>query len=276
MVGYLQDIYPDVAVALKKVQNSWAIRWLRSKLFNIYSRCNKMVVLSKDMKQLLKDSNISKDKISIIPNWADTDQIVPIESDNMFRKQHSIAEKFVAMYSGNLGLTQRLEDFIAAAAILKDDSEIQFVFVGEGARKRELQELTKSLNLTNVIFCGYQPLDQLSHSLGAADIHLVPLTAELSQCLMPSKLYGILAAGRPILTNAPQTSELYEVTKTNNVGFVVQAGSPHEIANAILAAKSDKPSLAQMRVRARRLAEERYTKAHAVTAFTQLLTEVAQ
>ncbi|MEO2014724.1 MAG: glycosyltransferase family 4 protein [Fuerstiella sp.] len=271
---YLQDIYPDVAVALGKVSNNWAIRRLRKSLFDIYRRCDRMVVLSSDMKALLLDSGIPDQRVAIIPNWADTQQIIPVESDNHFRKRFGLEAKFVVMYSGNLGLTQRLEEFVEAAAILREDSMIQFVFVGQGARRKDLQQQVDALGLSNVMFCDYQPLDELSHSLSAGDLHLVPLTAELSRCLMPSKLYGILAAGRPFLTNAPQTSELYEVTKSHNVGFTVEAGSPELIAQAVLAASNDCVGLKEMGQRARTLAEEKYSKSRSVAAFAQTLGEV--
>ncbi|HIE97517.1 MAG TPA: glycosyltransferase, partial [Fuerstia sp.] len=180
----------------------------------------------------------------------------------------------VVMYSGNLGLTQRLEEFVEAATILQEDSRIQFVFIGQGARKQDLQQRVESLGLNNVLFCDYQPLDELPHSLSAGDLHLVSLTAELSRCLMPSKLYGILAAGRPFLTNAPKTSELYEVTKSNNVGFTVEAGSPSAIAEAVRTAANDGVGLAEMGQRARYLAEERYSKTMSVTAFANTLRDV--
>ena len=276
MVGYLQDIYPDVAVALRKVSNNWVIRKLRQKLFNIYRRCDRMIVLSSDMRRLLLDDGVASERISIIPNWADTDQISPVDSsENRFRDKYQLRGKFVAMYSGNLGLTQRLEEFVEAAAIVRDDSDIQFVFVGQGARRKDLERQVDSLGLSNVIFCDYQPLEELSHSLSAADLHLIPLTAELSRCLMPSKLYGILAAGRPYLTNAPQDSELYEITHGERVGVAVEAGSPQVIADAIRDAKNSTEKLSQMGQRARRLAEEKYSRNHSVAAFSKLLTEVA-
>ena len=274
MIGYLQDIYPDVAVALKKVSNNAAIRTLRKKMFRIYRRCAQMVVLSKDMKQLLEDSDIPSEQITIIPNWADTDRIVPIENENRFREKFDLQDRFVAMYSGNLGLTQRLEEFVEAAAILKDDPEIQFVFVGGGARKPNLQQQVADLGLSNVLFCDYQPLEELAHSLSAADLHLIPLTAELSRCLMPSKLYGILAAGRPYLTNAPESSELFDVTTAHDVGITVRAGSAEAIAEAVRDAKNNRDRLKQMGRNARALAEQQYTRRGAVEAFATLLANV--
>jgi colanic acid biosynthesis glycosyl transferase WcaI len=273
MIGYLQDIYPDVAVALKKVSNSWLIRRLRKKMFSIYHRCDAIVVLSDDMKSVLLNDGIAEQKVRIVPNWADTDSIHPVDLDNKFIEEHGLQNKFVAMYSGNLGLTQRLEEFVEAAEHLKGEPEIQFVFVGQGARRKNLEEQVSSLGLTNVMFLDYQPLDQLSHSLSAADLHLVPLTQELAHCLMPSKLYGILAVGRPYLTNAPETSELHRITVKEQVGIAVEAGDSKKIAAAISKALRDRESLAAMGCRGRRLAEQLYTKTRAIGAFSKLLTE---
>lgn len=276
MVGYLQDIYPDVAVALRKVRNSWLIRRLRRRLFDIYARCNRMVVLSTDMKQLLLDGGISEDRIRIIPNWADTEAIRPIpHADNPFRKQHDLQDRFVVMYSGNLGLTQRLEDFVEAAALLQDRPEIVFLLIGRGARKDDLQRKVAELGLTNVRFLDYQPLEQLAESLSAADLHLIPLTAELSRCLMPSKLYGILAAGRPYLTNAPETSELFQITVTNAIGTTIEPGSSAAIAQAVIKAAADRGSQVRAGARARQVCTDQFTQQHAIRRFTSLLTELA-
>ncbi len=275
VVGYLQDIYPDVAIALGKVSNSWPVRKLRESLFGIYRHCEQMVVLSSDMKNLLLASGVSENRITIVPNWADTESILPIDRENnQFLKRNRLEENFVVMYSGNLGLTQRLEEFVEAAAILRDDPEIKFVFVGQGARRAELEKLSTSLALSNVMFLDYQPLSELAHSLSAADLHLVPLTRELSQCLMPSKVYGILAAGRPYLTNAPQNSELRQMTETHQVGIPIEAGSPQVIANKIRESKADQSALKVMGMRCRILAESNYTKHHATKTFSQVLLSV--
>lgn len=274
MVGYLQDIYPDVAIALGKVRNSWPIRRLRKLMFNVYHRCTRMVVLSTDMQQLLVNGGIDKAKTTIIPNWADTDKVHPIaRAENSFLSRNELDGKFIAMYSGNLGLTQRLEEFVEAAALLRDETDIEFVFIGRGAQRHALEEQAADLKLQNIRFLDYQPLSELAHSLSAADLHLVPLTKELSQCLMPSKLYGILAAGRPFLTNAPEESELHRITTSQQVGFTVKAGLPAEIADKIREAKSDREALLAMGTRCRTLAETRFTLNHATTAFKSMLLD---
>ncbi len=274
MIGYLQDVYPDVAVALGKVGNSWAIRRLRSALFDIYRRCDRMVVLSKDMADLLTDGGVAAERISIVPNWADTQTIAPVPGVSQFREQHQLQEHFVAMYSGNLGLTQRLEEFVQAAALLKGRPDILFCFVGRGAQEGSLRKQVDGYGLTNVRFFDYQPQDELTHSLTAANLHLVPLTKALSRCLMPSKLYGILAAGRPYLTNAPAGSELHAISKTHHVGLTAEPGSVQAIADRILWAADHPAELETMGRNARQLAESEYTKQHSIMKFRTVLEQV--
>ncbi|MFN9720402.1 MAG: glycosyltransferase family 4 protein [Planctomycetota bacterium] len=274
MVGYLQDIYPDVAVALGKVPNNWMIRRLRESMFSIYRQCDRMIVLSEDMKRLLVEGRIHEDRIHVVPNWADTSQIAPIPKDNLFRQRHQIGSRFLVMYSGNLGLTQRLEEFLEAAQLLKDMPEILFAFVGQGSQKSRLESLVQSRSLTNVQFFDYQPKSELAHSLSAADLHLVPLTKELSQCLMPSKLYGILASGRPYLTNAVPESELHQLTVKYQVGLTVPPGNPAEIANAVRAASQNRQSLQTMGANARSLAESQFSQACSMKQFRNVIQQV--
>lgn len=274
MIGYLQDIYPDVAVALGKVGNNWAIRKLRSALFDIYRRCDRMVVLSQDMSDLLTDGGVAAERISIVPNWADTHSIGPVPGVSRFREQHQLRDYFIAMYSGNLGLTQRLEEFVQAAKLLKDRPDVLFCFVGRGSQENLLRGLVNANSLTNVRFFDYQPQDELTHSLTAADLHLVPLTKDLSRCLMPSKLYGILAAGRPYLTNAPLGSELHAITTKHKVGLTVEPGSVRAIADHILWAADHPAELEAMGCNSRKLAESEYTEQRSIAKFRTVLQQV--
>ncbi len=275
MIGYLQDIYPDVAVALGKVPNNWAIKRLRESLFSVYRRCDRMIVLSEDMKELLVDAGIDQHRIDLVPNWADSETIFPIETENAFRQRYQLGDHFVVMYSGNLGLTQRLEQFLDAAEFVSDDQQILFAFVGQGSQKATLEKTVQQRKLTNVRFFDYQPKSELAHSLSAGDLHLVPLTRELSQCLMPSKLYGIMAAGRPYLTNAVPESELHRMTVQHNIGMTVPPDSVSAIAEAIRNAKANPDLLKQMSGNARRLAQSEYSLEKSVAKFKAVLDSVA-
>lgn len=273
IVGYLQDIYPDVAVALGKVPDNWMIRRLRKSLFSVYQACDRMVVLSEDMKRLLISGGVDGDKVDIVPNWADPDVIQPLETSR-FRITNGLDDRFVVMYSGNLGLTQRLEEFVSAAELLREMSQVVFVFVGQGSQRETLLNLVRQKNLTNVRFFDYQPKSELAQSLNAADLHLVPLTRELSQCLMPSKLYGILAAGRPYLTNAPATSELARLTVEYQVGITVEPGSPKAIADGIRMAANNASAISNMGKNARKLALSEFTREKSAEKFCDVLKTV--
>lgn len=272
MVGYLQDIYPDVAVALGKIPNNWVIRRLRQSLFSVYRQCDRMIVLSEDMKRLLIEGGVESHRIHIVPNWADLTQIKPIPKEqNLFRARHQIGDRFLVMYSGNLGLTQRLEEFVDAARQLQGDRGILFAFVGQGSQKSTLQSLVQSERLTNVRFFDYQPKSELAHSLSAADLHLVPLTKELSQCLMPSKLYGILASGRPYLTNAVPESELHQLTIRHQVGLTVPPGNTSAIAESVRNAARNPEALQRMGVNGRVLAETQYSAEASMEQFRSVV-----
>jgi len=273
LVGYLQDIHPDVGIAIGKIRNSFAVRRLRRSLFDVYRKCDRVVVLSEDMRQLLVAEDVCPDRVAVIPNWADTQQISPAGSSR-FRSQHGLTDKFLVMYSGNLGLTQRLSDFVAAAELLVDDPGIHFAFVGRGSLEGQLRDEVAARGLQNISFFDYQPREELADSLAAADLHLVPLAAELAGCLMPSKLYGILAAGRPCLTNAPAGSELHRVIAEQRVGFAVPSGSVAELATAIREAAADPGRLREMGIRARQLAETQYSRPQSVEKFRRLLLDV--
>lgn len=274
VVGYLQDIHPDVGVAMGKVPSNRYVRSIRRELFDVYHRCDQMVVLSSDMRQLLLEDGIAPDRVQVIPNWADVQRISPLEGHNAFRLKHGLVDKFVVMYSGNFGLTQRLDHFVQAAAQLTDDPRIHFVFVGRGSLEQALRRQVQQLGLTNVTITGYQPLSGLNVSLNAADLHLVPLTAQLTRCLMPSKLYGILAAGRPLLTNAPAESELHRLTVQHKVGLVVQPQRIDQIVQQIRWASAHPQEMQQLGHNARNLALQQFTFEHSLQKFRKLLHSV--
>lgn len=274
LVGYLQDIHPDVGIAIGKIRNSFAVRRLRKSLFDVYRKCDRVVVLSEDMRQLLMSEGVCPEQVAVIPNWADTQQIIPANATSRFRAQQGLTDKFLVMYSGNLGLTQRLSNFVAAAELLVGDPRIHFAFVGRGSLEGQLRDEVAARGLKNISFFDYQPREELADSLAAADLHLVPLAAELAGCLMPSKLYGILAAGRPCLTNAPAGSELHRVISEQRVGFAVPSGSVAELATAIREAAADPERLREMGIRARQLAEAQYSRHQSVEKFRRLLMDV--
>jgi glycosyltransferase involved in cell wall biosynthesis len=273
LIVYLQDIYPDVAVALGKVRDGWFTRTLRRWLFSIYRSADRVIVLGDDMRKILTDAGIPSERISVLPNWADTTKIYPIRQANSFRIREQLDGHFVVMYSGNLGLCQGLDDVLEAAGRLRDRRDILFLLIGDGASRARLEQRAREDRLDNVRFLPYQPHSELAHSLSAADLHLVPLDARVTGCLVPSKLYGILAAGVPALVVAEEHCEASRVVESSSTGKTVSPGHPELLAEAIAWFADHRAELREMGSRARLLAEREYDRQIATNRFARLLHE---
>jgi colanic acid biosynthesis glycosyl transferase WcaI len=274
LVVYLQDIHPDIAVALGKIRNGLLVRGLRGLMFRTYRRADRVIVLSRDMQQRLVDSGVEPRRVVCIRNWVDTAEVRPIKCDNPFRKQHGLDDRFIVMYSGNLGLCQRLEDIVAAAGFLRDRADILFLLVGSGAFERELKEQVRALGLSNVRFLPYEPKATLAESLSAANLHLVPLDPRVASCLMPSKFYGVLASGTPLVAIAPEECELAELTREHAIGVVAAPGEPEALADVVRNLADEAWDLAEMGRRARQLAESQYDRKRSTDSFGKMLFQV--
>src|SRR5262249_25027190 len=154
---------------------------------------------------------------------------------------------------GNMGLCQNLDEILVTADLLKEQENIEFVMIGDGASKARLEACARDRGLKNVRFLPYQPLAELAHSLSAADLQLVPLDPRVTGCLVPSKLYGILAAGVPALVIADERSEASRVVREADAGRVVAPGDPAQLAEVIRWCVDHRRERKEMALRARRL-----------------------
>jgi glycosyltransferase involved in cell wall biosynthesis len=274
LVVYLQDVYPDLAVALGKLPDAFWTRWLRKLFFAVYRRADRVVVLSHEMRRLLIESGVSPERVVVVPNWVDTRRVQPQKDENRLRARYAGENQFVVMYSGNLGLCQRLEDLIEAAALLQDRTDIRFVLVGDGASRRPLEARVAELNLPNVAFFPYQPQQMLAESLSAADLHVVSLDPRVVGFLMPSKLYGALASGTAVLSIAPEHCDMSEVVRAAAVGLVAEPNRPESVAAAIRWAAEHRDELAEMGRRGWHLAQDEYDRARQTSRFGEMLEQM--
>ena len=244
LVVYLQDIYPDVAVALGKLSEGLLARLLRRLFVAIYRRADRVVVLSRDMRTWLLEQGVAAEKIACLSNWIDTHLVHPRKQANQFRTRYGLQNCFVAMYSGNMGLSQRLELVLDAAEKLKERADLRLVLIGDGASRTRLEKSAYDRGLDNVLFLDYQPKAELAESLSAADVHLVMLAPALTQLLMPSKIYGVWASGTASLVLAKPESELATLTQTHCTGRIVPPHDATALADALRWAAEHRQELA--------------------------------
>lgn len=209
-VCLLYDLYPDIAVALNVIpRHHWLARFWNSINHCIWKQAQQIIVLSPSM----KDRVAAKcpeviDKIAIIHNWADPSKIVPVaKHQNWFAKSFNLVDTFTVLYSGNMGCCHDVETILEAAKLLQHEP-IQFVFIGNGAKRTAFRLQASQLGLHNCQFLPYQEKQNLPYSLTACDLSLVSISPEMEGLVAPSKLYAALAAGRPVAVICEQHSYL--------------------------------------------------------------------
>ncbi len=277
-VCYLQDIYPDVAVETNRARNSWITQRIRRRLRTAYRQADRVVVLGHCMRRRLQAEpwGITHQRISVIPNWADCDLIQPRPKHELsFLKSHDLQDRFVVMHSGNMGLTQQLDLLLAAVEDPLWPEHAVLTLVGDGAARRDLECQAGSLIGDRIRFLPYQPRSELSNSLSAADLHVVSMHESITGCLCPSKLYGILAAGRPVLAITPTATDLREVVHRERLGWCCPPGNATAVAAAVAEAAGDSSTRDAMGRRARQLALGAYDRSVVTAQFADMLLEVA-
>lgn len=251
IIHWVQDIYPEVAIAL--TGQRW-LRLLQPWRNHTWRRADLCVTLGSDMASVLLKAGVNEERLNIIPNWAPAGLAEASEADcARIKTDWGVAGKFIVLYSGNLGLVHDLMPVLRVAEALKDNSDIAFVFVGRGGQQDALRHAVRQSGLPNVSFLPPQPRARLSAALSAGDLHWVTLKPGCETCVMPSKLHGIIAVARPVLFIGPQTSALFRFITEENLGLSFTRDQIEEAAAAILALKDDRTRRATMATHAHRL-----------------------
>ena len=271
-VYHCQDVYPDIAEATHGLESRLLIAFLGWCNQIAYRKADAIVALAGDMAARLLGKGVNADRIVVIPNWIDCRKLKPQAPSPERRFGHP--GDFVVMYAGNLGWSQKLETVLHTARLMRDDLRVKFVLVGDGARKSSLEQEARVQKLDNVEFVDRQDPSAMSEVLAAGNLQLVPLTAGAAGCLVPSKLYWILAAGKPFVAMMEPEAEVARVAANFEVGFVTPPGDAAALARTISASMEDPRLLEEMGRRARALAEQEYDRALVTHRFAKLLQAV--
>jgi glycosyltransferase involved in cell wall biosynthesis len=275
LVVVSQDVFPEIALELKRLENGLLVGLLRSLIGFYLRRADRVVAIGEAMKQRLVHKGAPSERIRVIPNWVDTEAIRPAAKDNEWSREHGLSERFVVMHSGNVGHAQNLDALVWAATFLRDLADLAVAVIGGGARFNELVELAELTEADAVRFFGYQPRETLSLSLSSADVHVVGLARGLSGYVVPSRLYGILAAGRPVIVAADAESETAQVVARERCGVVVPPGRPELLAEAIRAAYDGALDLEEMGRRGREYVVREADRRVAFERYRSMLRELA-
>ena len=207
-VYWSMDLHPDASLALgpmsPKSLLGRSMSWLSG---FVYRHADQVVVIGPYMHDRIALKGVPSERIATIPVWSQRDEIYPTPRNaNPMRTALGLAKAFVVMYSGNLGLAHLFQEFIEAARRLRDQSNIVFLFVGGGPRLKEVQAARDREGLENIRLLDYVPRAQLQASLALADVHLISMRPEMTGIVVPGKLYGAMAAGRPAFSSGPSTA----------------------------------------------------------------------
>jgi glycosyltransferase involved in cell wall biosynthesis len=271
LVNWLQDVFPEVGTQLgvrvpghrliARARN-WSLRRARAN-----------VVLSHGMGGRLAVSGADPGRIRIIENWTDDEAIRPLEPcASPYRREWALEDRFVVAYSGNLGRAHEFGTMLDAAELLEADPGIAFLLIGDGYALAAICTRIAERGLTNIVIQPPQPRERLSDVLGVADVHLVSLRPSMEGLVVPSKYYGVLAAGRAVIYVGDADGDLAREIVRCDCGRVVAPGDAIELARQIRSLRDDSGECRALGERARRLSQARHTRRAALQRWQQLFS----
>jgi glycosyltransferase involved in cell wall biosynthesis len=235
----VQDLVPQYAIDLGILRNKALIAVLKRIEKAVYRNVQLITVHSRGNAEYMVREGVPPQKVAVVPNWVDTRLIRPAPRQTAYRHAAGLDGKFVALFAGMLGFAQDVDTIVEAGAYLKDHPEIVLLIVGEGVEKQRLQEKAKALGLDNVRFMPFVNSQQYPEVVASADLCLATLQKTLLCPVVPSKLLGYMAAGRPIVASFPENGDAPRVVREAGAGICVPPGEPKELARAILEAYRD-------------------------------------
>jgi len=285
LVFNIQDVFPDVAIELGLLSGDRVIRVARALERLSYRMSDAVTVLSDDLADNVRSkitiglegeqAQAQAKKVRVIPNFVDTNAIRPAARENSYREQYGLIGKKVVMYAGNVGFSQSLDLVLDAARSFEvSRPDVVFVINGGGSARPDLER--DAAHLPNVRFIDMQPIERLPEVLAAGDIHVVPLRAGLAWSSVPSKLYSILAAGRPIVASVDSGTEVERTLERAAAGIAVPPDDPRAFAGAIGELIDDSDRAARMGASGRLFVERWVSPAAVAESYENLFAELIE
>jgi len=263
LVNHVMDLYPDAAVAMNVLKPSGLVTGIMSSVTRRTLRaCDAIIALGDDMRKLILDRYIAPehaDRVHVVQPWADEREIFPTDrNSNALRAHLGLGDAFVLLYSGNFGQAHDVDTIVSAIRGTRNRTDLRWCFTGGGRGMVTLKDLAAAESWRQVSFLPYQPREALNDLLNLADVHLVSQSPAFTGIVVPSKLFGILAAGKPSIMVGPRDAEAARILIEHDAGLVVAPGDVESMLSAIESLRADASRCSQMGVRARRALSTRY------------------
>ncbi|WP_238903637.1 glycosyltransferase family 4 protein [Clostridium sp. YIM B02506] len=275
----IQDFNPEQVEAVGYFKNKFILNVAKVLDNGNIKKADKILLVGTDQFETLENRKREfKEKGILINNWTDDKNIYPLEENSKdildLKRKYKLDNKFIIMYSGNLGLYYDLENIIKIAKNFKEYKDLVFVFAGEGAIKTKLENYKKKNSLENVYFLPYQPKDKLNISLNMADIHFVVNSKGIKGVSVPSKLYGVMAAGKPVLGVLERGTEARIIIEKSNCGICTEPGNYKEIIDIIKKVHTDDKILKEYGVNSRKYLEQYLSKKVSLDKYKSLINNI--
>lgn len=278
----IHDFNPEQAAAVDYTSNQFIFAAAKTIDTMNCRYADHILLVGSDMAETLKERFEHKNvpAYNVISNWTDETEILPLDKEDeavaAFLEENGIQDKFIVMYSGNLGLYYDLENIVKISKNFEQNEDIIFLFIGEGAVKQQMQKYVEKEKLKNVMFLPYQPKEFIRYSLNAADLHLVVNQKGIKGVSVPSKIYGVMAAGKPVLGVIERGSEIDRLISESGNGMVVEPQDYEEIIASISSFyKMDQKVLQDMGMNGRSYLEKYLTKSISINKYRDVFQSVA-
>ena len=272
----VQDIYPDVPARAGQLKSKWQIAGLDAIGSFMHAQAAQVTAISDEMRLTLIRKGVPAEKVSVIHNFVDVHQMRPVLRDEKFAARFGWNGKLVVMHGGNIGFAYDFDSILAAAHRLRDRDDIRFVIMGEGVRKAALQARVAAENLTNVQILPYQPHSDLPQVRACSDVQLSLYRRGSSEFSLPSKLYEIMACGRPVLASAEPASEVTRLIRNADAGLVIEPENVDALVEAITALQREPQRREQLGRNGREFVVAHHSDEAAVEAYEACLLRTVQ
>lgn len=272
LIYNVQELYPDTYIEAGSLHKESLVAKILFRVEQlVYNRSDILSVIGDVFKNEITSKGIKPEKIKVIPNFVDTERLIPKSKDNTFAMKLGLSDKFVLLYAGNIGMTQSFITILEAAKALQEYDEIRFLIVGDGVWRDQLEEAVENNKLNNVILKPYQSLSVVPDIYATGDVGLVPLMKGTARTTLPSKLYTIMATGTPVLAAVDEDSDIVTTVEKANAGICVSPDDTDALREGILYLYQHREKLKVFSENGRQFAVNNYSRQIVASQYDEMI-----